>query len=79
MQNQFLRALVHGVKLENMKTCGDCFGCHFDERLYFTGLMDVTEHLSSLTLGVLHDTGWCKAQTLFLNSYNKSSWIACWL
>lgn len=51
--------------MENQPTNEDCFGSHFEERYFFTESLSailggVLELLSSLTLGLLHDTGWYK-------------------
>jgi len=65
VRNQFNCFEMDGARLENQRTFGDCFGSHWDERFFFTELMssiqtDVTEYLSSLTLGLLYDSGWYK-------------------
>ena len=62
MKNIFNYTLVRGAKLEHVKTCGDCFRFHFDERPCFTRLMSsvhahITYYLSSLILGLLCDSG----------------------
>ena len=64
VRNQFDCPSATGARLENQPTSGDCFGNHFDERLFFSenmspvlaGIPEVM--LSSLTLATLRDTGW---------------------
>ncbi|KAL7447590.1 hypothetical protein ACHAXS_013072 [Conticribra weissflogii] len=63
VRNQFNCQRMTGAPLENQPTGEDCFGSHFDERYFFTEnlsavLGGVPEMLSSLTLGLLHDSGW---------------------
>jgi Leishmanolysin len=62
-RNQFDCQRMEGARLENQPTDGDCFGAHFDERLFFPEAMSsvlggVPEILSSLALALLHDSGW---------------------
>mmetsp|Transcript_13846 Transcript_13846/g.17598 ORF Transcript_13846/g.17598 Transcript_13846/m.17598 type:complete len:837 (+) Transcript_13846:124-2634(+) len=64
VKNQFnCEEEVTGARLENQPTNGDCFGSHFEERFFLTENMSpvlggVPEILSSLTLALLHDSGW---------------------
>ena len=65
VRNQFNCQTLTGAPLENQPTNDDCFGSHFEERFFFTEslsavLLGVPEVLSSLTLGLLHDSGWYK-------------------
>ena len=62
-RNQFNCQRLTGAPLENQPTNEDCFGSHFEERFFFTESLSailggVPELLSSLTLGLLHDSGW---------------------
>jgi len=64
-RNQFNCQRLTGAPLENQPTSEDCFGSHFEERYFFTESLSavlggVPEMLSSLTLGLLHDSGWYK-------------------
>jgi len=66
VRNQFDCQELTGARLENQPTApSDCFGSHWDERLFFTESMSAIlgwEHnaFSSLTLALLEDTGWYK-------------------
>jgi len=65
VRNHFNCQKLTGARLENQPTSDDCFGSHFDERLYFTESMSpvlgaVPEVLTSLTLALLQDSGWYK-------------------
>lgn len=65
VRNQFNCQRLSGAALENQPTNEDCFGSHFEERYFFTESLSailggVPEFLSSLTLGLLHDSGWYK-------------------
>lgn len=62
-RNQFNCQRLPGAALENQPTNEDCFGSHFEERFFFTEALSAVSHgvpeiLSSLTLGLLHDSGW---------------------
>jgi len=64
-RNQFNCQRLSGAALENRPTNDDCFGSHWDERYFFTERMSAAQHgvsqiLSSLTLGLLQDSGWYK-------------------
>ncbi|KAL7542508.1 hypothetical protein ACHAWF_007188 [Thalassiosira exigua] len=64
-RNQFNCQRLSGAPLENQPTNEDCFGSHFEERYFFTEALSsilggVPELLSSLTLGLFHDSGWYK-------------------
>lgn len=64
-RNQFNCQRLTGAPLENQPTNEDCFGSHFEERFFFTESLSailggVPELLSSMTLGLLHDSGWYK-------------------
>jgi hypothetical protein len=63
IRNHFNCANATGAKLENQPTSQDCFGSHFDERLYYTEIMSAVfsqtvNVLSPLTLALLEDSGW---------------------
>jgi hypothetical protein len=64
VRNQFNCQTLTGAALENQPSNeGDCFGSHFDERYFFTEKLSaiqggIPDILSSLTLGLLHDSGW---------------------
>ena len=66
VRNQFNCQTLTGAPLENQPSGeADCFGSHFEERYFFTENLSavqggVPEILSSLTLGLLHDSGWYK-------------------
>ena len=65
VRNQFNCQRLTGAPLENQPTNEDCFGSHFEERFFFTESLSailggVPELLSSLTLSLLHDSGWYK-------------------
>jgi leishmanolysin-like peptidase len=63
-RNQFNCQRLTGAALENQPTnLVDCFGSHWEERLFSTEALSpvlggVPDILSSLTLGLLHDSGW---------------------
>jgi len=66
VRNQFHCQELSGARLENQPTSSDCFGSHWDERLFFTETMGAihsrtTNALSSLTLALLEDSGWYRA------------------
>ncbi|KAL3794367.1 hypothetical protein ACHAWO_007342 [Cyclotella atomus] len=66
IRNHFNCANATGAKLENQPTSQDCFGSHFDERLYYTEIMSAVfsqtvNVLSPLTLALLEDSGWYRA------------------
>lgn len=64
VRNHFDCQRLTGARLENQPTNEmDCFGSHFDERYFFTEALSAVkggarEVLSSLTLGLLEDSGW---------------------
>lgn len=64
VRNQFNCQTLTGAALENQPSNdADCFGSHFEERYFFTENLSavqggIPEILSSLTLGLLHDSGW---------------------
>jgi len=66
VRNQFNCQTLTGAPLENQPSSeAECFGSHFEERYFFTENLSavqggVPEILSSLTLGLLHDSGWYK-------------------
>ena len=66
VRNQFNCQTLTGAALENQPSSeADCFGSHFEERYFFTENLSavqggIPEILSSLTLGLLHDSGWYK-------------------
>jgi hypothetical protein len=66
-KNQYDCPAVTGARLENQPTnSGDCFGSHFEERVNYDEAMSAfvqSEGMSysALTLGLLEDTGWYKA------------------
>ena len=66
VRNQFNCQKMAGARLENQPTSEDCFGSHWDERLFYTEAMGAihsnTENaLSPLTLALLEDSGWYRA------------------
>jgi len=67
VRNHFNCPTLTGARLENQPTNpSDCFGSHYDERLFFTEGMSAvynpsTSTLSPLTLALMEDTGWYKA------------------
>lgn len=66
VQNHFNCSTATGARLENQPTGGDCFGSHFDERLFFTDIMGAVfspavNVLSPLVLAYLEDSGWYRA------------------
>eukprot|EP00594_Rhizosolenia_setigera_P015309 CAMPEP_0178975142 /NCGR_PEP_ID=MMETSP0789-20121207/22953_1 /TAXON_ID=3005 /ORGANISM="Rhizosolenia setigera, Strain CCMP 1694" /LENGTH=719 /DNA_ID=CAMNT_0020663765 /DNA_START=409 /DNA_END=2568 /DNA_ORIENTATION=+ len=74
VKNQFgCQDQITGARLENQPTLAtDCYGSHWDERLYFTeslGAFYGTEQnsLSPLTVALLEDTGW------FYGNYSVTS------
>ncbi|KAL7567748.1 hypothetical protein ACA910_012080 [Epithemia clementina (nom. ined.)] len=66
-RNQFDCSTLEGASLENQPTRSDsCTGDHWDERLFYpeamTGVISPTTNiLSSLTLALMEDSGWYKA------------------
>lgn len=66
-RNQFDCQSLEGGRLENQPTRADsCIGDHWDERLYYpealSGVISPTANiLTSLTLALLEDSGWYKA------------------
>ena len=65
VRNQFNCQRLEGAPLENQPTNEDCFGSHWEERYFFAEALSavlggVPEILTSLTLGLLHDSGWYK-------------------
>lgn len=66
-RNQFDCQSLEGAQLENQPTRADsCTGDHWDERLYYpealSGIISPTANiLSSLTLALMEDSGWYKA------------------
>ena len=66
-RNQFDCPTLEGASLENQPTRTDsCTGDHWDERLYYpesmSGVLSPTTNiLSSLTLALMEDSGWYKA------------------
>lgn len=75
-RNQFDCQRLNGARLENQPTqSADCFGSHWDERYYYTETMsayysDATPHITPLTLALLEDSGWYKAD--YSVSYTSS-------
>jgi len=66
IQNQFNCDTLEGARLENQPTSDDCSGSHFDERFFFTELSSAiydedADYFSPLTLALLEDTGFYKA------------------
>ncbi|KAL7429183.1 hypothetical protein ACHAXM_001663 [Skeletonema potamos] len=66
VQNHFNCSTATGARLENQPTGDDCFGSHFDERLFFTDIMGAVfspsvNVLSPLVLAYLEDSGWYRA------------------
>jgi hypothetical protein len=67
-QNFFLCDTLNGAELENQPTSDDdCFGSHWEERLFNTEVMSSTtdpfaNHYSPMTLALLEDSGWYKAK-----------------
>ncbi len=69
-RNQFNCQLLKGARLENQPTSTDCMGSHFDERTWFTEFMSAVydedaAYFSPLTLALLEDSGWYKADFTF--------------
>uniref|UniRef100_A0A7S2Y7Z5 Leishmanolysin-like peptidase n=1 Tax=Entomoneis paludosa TaxID=265537 RepID=A0A7S2Y7Z5_9STRA len=66
-RNQFNCQTLEGAPLENQPTRSDsCTGDHWDERLFYPEAMSgvispTTNILSSLTLALMEDSGWYKA------------------
>ena len=63
VQNQFNCPHATGAKLEHQPTSLDCFGSHWDERLFYTEIMgavfsQTVNVLSPLTVALLEDSGW---------------------
>lgn len=64
VRNQFNCPTARGARLENQPTAdADCFGSHWDERLFHTESLGAffgseENSLSALTLALLEDTGW---------------------
>jgi leishmanolysin-like peptidase len=63
VQNQFNCPTLLGARLENQQDGTDCFGSHWDERLYYTEIMGAVfsksmNALSPLTLAYLESSGW---------------------
>jgi len=67
VRNQFDCQVMTGARFENQPPNEkSCFGSHWDERLFYTEAMgpvinSVTNVLSPLTLALLEDSGWYKA------------------
>ena len=66
VQNHFNCSRATGARLENQPTGEDCFGSHFDERIFFTDIMGAVfspavNVLSPLVLAYLEDSGWYRA------------------
>eukprot|EP00586_Coscinodiscus_wailesii_P020979 CAMPEP_0172492474 /NCGR_PEP_ID=MMETSP1066-20121228/23654_1 /TAXON_ID=671091 /ORGANISM="Coscinodiscus wailesii, Strain CCMP2513" /LENGTH=588 /DNA_ID=CAMNT_0013262139 /DNA_START=416 /DNA_END=2182 /DNA_ORIENTATION=+ len=69
VRNQFNCSSILGARLENQPTNPEsCFGSHWDERFFFTETMGpiYSYHrgnnvLSALTMALLEDSGWYKA------------------
>ncbi|KAL9184261.1 hypothetical protein ACHAXT_002347 [Thalassiosira profunda] len=67
VRNQFDCQSLEGAQLENQPTSpDDCFGSHWDHRLFNQHLMvaaftGTKIHLTALTLALLEDSGWYKA------------------
>lgn len=65
VRNQFNCPTLKGARLENQPTGSNCFGSHWDERLFYTETMSAIFHrdsfLSPLTLALLEDSGWYRA------------------
>jgi len=66
-QNHFNCQRLTGARLENQPTNTlDCFGSHWDERLFYTETLSAfyspeANYFSPLTLALLEDSGWYKA------------------
>ena len=64
VRNQFDCQTMSGARLENQPTSPeDCFGSHWDERLFYTESMGAiysneANVLSPLTIALLEDSGW---------------------
>lgn len=80
VQNQFNCKHLKGARLENQPTSQDCFGSHWDERLFFTEAMGAIHSsssasksniLSPLTLALLSDSGWYRGN--FDSEYVQTS------
>ena len=67
-RNHFDCQNMAGARLENIPTNdGNCFGSHWEARLFATDTVaaikiPIMQMLTPLTLGVLEDSGWYKAQ-----------------
>jgi hypothetical protein len=76
-RNFFDCPTLNGAELENQPTSGDdCFGSHWEERLFNTEVMSSTtdpfaNHYSPMTLALLEDSGWYKAK---FNRSTTPSW-----
>lgn len=63
-RNHFNCHSLTGARLENSPTSADCFGSHWEERLYYSELMSAflttgnNNALSPLTLAFLEDSSW---------------------
>ena len=63
VKNQFNCPTLLGARLENQQDGTDCFGSHWDERLYYTEIMGAVfsksmNVLSPLTLAYIESSGW---------------------
>jgi len=76
-RNQFDCHELKGAQLENQPTGeGSCTGDHWDERLFYSEMLSgvispTTNILSPLTLALLEDSGWYKAN---YTKVNNSPW-----
>lgn len=76
-RNQFDCQELNGAQLENQPTSeGSCTGDHWDERLFYSEALSgvispTTNVLSPLTLALLEDSGWYKAN---YTKSNNSPW-----
>jgi leishmanolysin-like peptidase len=62
-RNHFDCQTLDGARLENQRVGSQCFGSHWDERLFWTELMGPRfngeiDNLSPLTLAIMEDSGW---------------------
>jgi Leishmanolysin len=66
VQNHFNCPTLMGARLEKAQGAGDCFGNHFDERMFYSDLMGAFlsptgNALSPLALAFLEDSSWYEA------------------
>eukprot|EP00545_Synedropsis_sp_CCMP1620_P006990 CAMPEP_0119032306 /NCGR_PEP_ID=MMETSP1176-20130426/41985_1 /TAXON_ID=265551 /ORGANISM="Synedropsis recta cf, Strain CCMP1620" /LENGTH=737 /DNA_ID=CAMNT_0006988717 /DNA_START=87 /DNA_END=2300 /DNA_ORIENTATION=- len=75
-RNHFNCPSLTGARLENQPTSSDCYGSHWEERLYYSELMSAflstaNNALSPLTLAFLEDSSWYRAR--YQSEYVKTS------